>query len=429
MIIKNELCNKCGRCIAECPKAAISKDNAGNYKINAELCNNCEYMFDVECVRVCKPNAITLNNGLPMEYDRTWRLRSEHLIWLMAVMGSRGNGAFPAGNLEWDNFRKLISAAFVNPDLKVRLTKNFDDICIGCHKKQIPGHPEGCGDADDVCFRRLGVKPGTVMKLWDVVQLVEDTYSLPFVASYPDYVLNNFLAFVSPQAKLRSNTDQPLKDNEYLDNLEKKLTTAVICDILDDLGFRNQAMSGSLFPLDDSYKLVGFAKTILAYDVFEIPDKPYVTEIEAVDSVKPGEVCVVCTNSSSSNGFWGELMATATVARGGRGAIVDGSIRDITQLKQMSGQFKVFATGRNPLDSKGRCLVSAYDCPIKCGNVQVNSGDLVFGDIDGVVVIPKAHIDEVIEKALHKISGENTVRGELRKGRLLKDVFEQYGIL
>ena len=218
-------------------------------------------------------------------------------------------------------------------------------------------------------------------------------------------------------------------EKEYLDELEKKLSTAVICDILDDLGLRNQAMSDSLYPLDEGYKLVGFAKTVLAYDVFEMPDNPYATELEAMDSILPGEVCVVCTNGNNSNGFWGELMATATVARGGRGAIVDGGIRDIAQLKQMGDEFKVFASGRNPLDSKGRCLVSDYDCPIKCGNVLVNPGDLIFGDIDGIVVVPHEHIAEVVEKAIEKISRENTVRDELCKGRFLKDVFKQYGIL
>lgn len=216
---------------------------------------------------------------------------------------------------------------------------------------------------------------------------------------------------------------------EYLDKIEKELTTAVICDILDEFGYRNQAMSGQIKPLDDSYKLVGIAKTMLSYDVYEQPEEPYKTEIAAVDSLREGDVVVVCTNNSCSNGFWGELMATAAIARGARGVILDGAVRDIRQLKELGNQFKVFAVGRSPLDSKGRCLVADFDCPIICGGVMVNSGDLVFADVDGTVVIPATIADKVFERALQKIHGENKVREELRKGAFLKDVYEKYQIL
>jgi len=209
--------------------------------------------------------------------------------------------------------------------------------------------------------------------------------------------------------------------------IEKELNTAVLCDILDSLDYRNQAMRGNLYPLKEEYKLAGRAKNILAYDVFSPPEKPYETEIEAVDSIKEGEV-IVCSNSSCSNGFWGELMATAAIARGARGVIVDGAIRDIKQLKEME-DFKVFTKGRNPLDSKGRCLVSAYDVPISCDGVLVNPGDIIFADIDGIVVIPEKLADEVFEKAFKKLSGENKVREELKKGRSLKEVFREYQIL
>jgi len=216
---------------------------------------------------------------------------------------------------------------------------------------------------------------------------------------------------------------------EYLDHLQNCLHTAVICDILDDLGYRNQAMGGDIFPLDVDYSLVGCAKTILCHDVYGMPESPYETEIEAVDTIKPGELVVVCTNKSTSNGFWGELMATAAIARGGRGVIVDGAVRDIRQLRELGDSFKAFAAKRNPLDSKGRCLVSGYDCPIECGGVPVTPGDMIFADIDGIVVIPQNLADTVFEKALEKVRGENLVRDELKKGVLLKEAFEKYKIL
>lgn len=215
---------------------------------------------------------------------------------------------------------------------------------------------------------------------------------------------------------------------EQMDEYEEKLSTAVICDILDDLGYRNQAMKGNLYPLDENYKLIGHAKTILAYDVYERPDEAYKTEIEAIDSIAEGDIAV-CAASTKSNGFWGELLTTVAIKRGGRGAVVDGAIRDIRQIKEMEKDFKVFTGGRNPLDSKGRCLVAAYDCPIECDGVMVNPGDIIFGDIDGLVVVPLAVMEEVFKLAIDKISSENIVRNELMKGRLLKDVFAEYQIL
>lgn len=215
---------------------------------------------------------------------------------------------------------------------------------------------------------------------------------------------------------------------ELMNEFEQKLSAAVLCDILDDLGYRNQAMQGNIYPLHEDYKLIGYAKTILAYDVYEIPQEAYETEIEAIDSIIEGDV-VVCAASSGNNGFWGELLTTAAIMRGGRGAVIDGAIRDIRQIRGMEKDFKVFTGGRNPLDSKGRCLVADYDCPVACAGILVNPGDVLFGDIDGIVVIPSALTDKVIHLAMEKISSEDLVRRELQKGRLLKDVFAEYKIL
>ena len=122
-------------------------------------------------------------------------------------------------------------------------------------------------------------------------------------------------------------------------------------------------------------------------------------------------------------------MTNAAIARGARGAIIDGAIRDIAQIKALRDQFMLFTKGRNPLDSKGRCLVADYNCPVECDGVRVCPGDLLFGDIDGIVVVPGALVETVVEKAFEKIAGENLVRDALRSGMLLKDAFAKYGIL
>jgi 4-hydroxy-4-methyl-2-oxoglutarate aldolase len=217
-----------------------------------------------------------------------------------------------------------------------------------------------------------------------------------------------------------------IKELEFV-KLEEILYTAVIADILDELGRRTCASSQGLHPIDPDMKVFGKVFTILATDVYEIPAEPYKLEIEAVDSVSKGEVVVATTNGSVSNGFWGELLSTAVKSRGGRGAVIDGLIRDQKQIIEMC--FPTFARGNSPYDSKGRAEVIAYQVPIAVGGVKVFPGDLVFADIDGVVFISRDVQDEVIKRALEKVTGENKVREEILNGMSMKEAFSKYGIL
>jgi regulator of RNase E activity RraA len=216
-------------------------------------------------------------------------------------------------------------------------------------------------------------------------------------------------------------------DTELFDMMEKQLYAAVISDALDAAGYREQTLRHTIRPLYPEAIVVGRAMPVLCVDVYEIPDKPYQQEIAAVDSLKKDDVLVCSTNQSIRNCIWGELLSTAARARGARGAIVDGFIRDARQIIEM--QFPVFMTGLSPVDSSGRGDVVAYNVPIECGGVTVNPSDIVFGDIDGIVVIPQAVEIEVIEAALAKVSGENRTRDELRAGTTLREVYDKYGIL
>jgi 4-hydroxy-4-methyl-2-oxoglutarate aldolase len=226
-----------------------------------------------------------------------------------------------------------------------------------------------------------------------------------------------------------TSTRMPANDSDValFQRIESELYTAVICDALDDLGYRHQAMHERLRPLFPNFSFAGWVRTISCVDVSHIPSEPYAREIEAVDSILPGEVVVVSTSYSGQNAPWGELLSTAARARGARGAVVDGLVRDVKKIDKLG--FPVFAAGIKPVDSRGRGLVLDYNVPVECGGVMVNPGDLVFADYDGVVVIPAAVVPEVVSMATDKVSRENNSRKELMDGAFLKDVYDKYGVL
>ena len=216
-------------------------------------------------------------------------------------------------------------------------------------------------------------------------------------------------------------------DLELFQRIEQDLYTAVICDALDDLGHRHQAMHERLRPLFPVASFAGWVRTISCVDISHTPAEPYAKEIEAVDSILPGEVVVVSTSYSGQNAPWGELLSTAARARGARGAVVDGLVRDVKKIEEIG--FPVFAAGIKPVDSRGRGLVLDYNVPVECGNVIAHPGDLLFADYDGVVLIPAAVVPEVISMASEKVTRENHSRRELADGAYLRDVYRKYGVL
>lgn len=218
-------------------------------------------------------------------------------------------------------------------------------------------------------------------------------------------------------------------DDDFLAQLRKRLYAAVLSDVLDEIGLRNQAMGPRIRPLDDELILVGFARTGLFREVFHVPHgrNPYELEIRILDDLKPGDVMSFACGGSERIAPWGELLTTAARARGAAGAVTDGFVRDVRGIRAV--QFPVFHGGIAPLDSKGRGEVAEIDVPIEIGGVRIELGDLVFGDVDGVVVVPRHAEDEVLARAFEKVSSEDTTREELMQGAKLQDVFERYGVL
>lgn len=208
----------------------------------------------------------------------------------------------------------------------------------------------------------------------------------------------------------------------------KQLYTAVLSDVLDGLGYRQQAMTPAIRPLDDTLVMCGRARTALYREVFHIArGNPYELEIALIDDLKAGDVAVMACGGSPRIAPWGELLSTAARARKAAGCLTDGLTRDVRYIRRM--KFPVFHGGIGPLDSKGRGEVAAIDVPVEVAGVHIEPSDLVFGDVDGVVVVPKKIEAKALALAFKKVASENTVRAELKRGDKLRAVFARHGIL
>ena len=160
---------------------------------------------------------------------------------------------------------------------------------------------------------------------------------------------------------------------------------------------------------------------------YVVQSDPYGLEIEALDNLKLGDVAVHSTDHGGTNAPWGELMSTVAQRNGAVGCLCDSMIRDCRRIIALG--FPVFHTGIRPLDSMGRGRLMAYDVPVRCGGVLVRSGELVFADFDGVVVVPRAVEDEVLLRACDKVKKENDSRRDLIAGDTLRAVYDRYGVL
>ncbi len=216
-------------------------------------------------------------------------------------------------------------------------------------------------------------------------------------------------------------------ERDMFNLMAQKLAASAISDVLDALGFRDQVMRATIRPLYPEALVVGRAMPVLYAEVFEVPEKPYQMEMEVVDSLRPDDVLVAYAPATAKAALWGGLLSTAARARGARGVVIEGMARDVKQITSMG--FPVFASGTSPLDSKGRLRVFAYRCAIECGGVLVEPGDIIFGDADGVVVIPQDVAVETINEALNKLEAEYLTEEDLKKGTLLRDVYAKHGVL
>jgi regulator of RNase E activity RraA len=224
-------------------------------------------------------------------------------------------------------------------------------------------------------------------------------------------------------------------DDELFSLAEKELFTCVVGDVLDKQNLVHQYLPPEIRPLSPQTVMIGRAMPVLASDAFQVSieesrnpvsGRPFGLMLEALDDLRPNEV-YVSTGSSPRNALWGELMSVRARKCGARGAVLNGYVRD-TQ-KVLSLGFPTFAFGSYGQDSAPRYKVHDFRLRIEIGGVSVRPGDILFGDIDGVLVVPAEAERETFTLALEKVRGERTVRKALEEGMTAAAAFRTYGIM
>lgn len=215
-------------------------------------------------------------------------------------------------------------------------------------------------------------------------------------------------------------------DAELFALVREHLYTPVVGDLLDVKGCFHQFLPQCVRPIISTMRLVGRAMPVLMMDVYGTQEEPFGKMIDALDAIQEDEV-YIASGAFHRCANWGEIMTAAALAHKAAGAVVYGYHRDTPQV--LAQHFPVFSCGPYAQDSAPRMKVADYRIAIEIEGVRVEPGDLVFGDVDGVIIVPKQHEEWVIKKSLEKTRGEKVVRREIERGINVSDVFRKYGIL
>jgi regulator of RNase E activity RraA len=215
-------------------------------------------------------------------------------------------------------------------------------------------------------------------------------------------------------------------DAELFEIVRRELYTPVVGDILDRFGEVHRFLPQPIQPMREEMKVVGRAMPALLIDVFGVQRKPFGLLTESLDDLRPGEV-YVASGGEMRCAYWGELLTATSRVRGAVGAVINGFHRDSPQV--LAQNWPVFSRGRFAQDSSVRTQVVDFRCAIEVGGVRVEPGDLVFGDLDGVLVVPRRLEEEVVAGALEKARGEKVVRKAIEAGMSATEAFKKFGIL
>ncbi|HTV59394.1 MAG TPA: RraA family protein [Verrucomicrobiae bacterium] len=224
-------------------------------------------------------------------------------------------------------------------------------------------------------------------------------------------------------------------DNDLFSLIRNELFTCVVGDVMDKLELQHQFLPPAIRPLRNDMVVIGRAMPVLSVDVFvekvsgtanPLMEKPFGLMLEALDALKPHEV-YLNTGSSPRNALWGELMSVRARKLGAAGAVLNGYSRDTKAILEMG--FPAFSFGPYGQDSAPRYKVVDYRVPVEIGGARVRPGDILFGDIDGVLSVPSDAAEDVFTRALEKVRGERLVKKALEEGSTAVAAFQKHGIM
>jgi 4-hydroxy-4-methyl-2-oxoglutarate aldolase len=224
-----------------------------------------------------------------------------------------------------------------------------------------------------------------------------------------------------------TNTIKPAETSDEICRRYSKLYTGAIADMLDKKGFRNQVLPCYVVPFSTANRVAGPAFTGQGYPCAGTGNDDTQTRLAMLDSITRGTVSVWACGGSMACAHWGEIMSTAARERGCTGAVIDGGVRDLDFINRM--EYPVFARFKSSASSIGRWDIKEYQVPIKIGDTVIHPGDFVFGDIDGVVIVPHEITMEILIAAEGVYERECGMREELRRGVSIKDAYAKYGAL
>ena len=224
-------------------------------------------------------------------------------------------------------------------------------------------------------------------------------------------------------------------DKELYEIAKKELFVALVGDVLDKMGYLHQFLPPNIKPLNDDFVVIGRAMPVLEEDIFEevvestnnpLMEKPFGIMFEALDSLKEGEV-YICSGSSPKYALWGGLMSTRAINLKGAGAVVNGWSRDTKEILNLD--FPTFSFGGYAQDQGPRGKVIDYRVPIEIAGIRIHPGDMVYGDVDGVLIVPQEAVNEAFTGAIEKARGEQLVKNALEAGMSTVDAFDKFGIM
>jgi len=224
-------------------------------------------------------------------------------------------------------------------------------------------------------------------------------------------------------------------DKELYKIAKSELFVALVGDVLDKLGYQHQFLPPNIKPLQNDFVVIGRAMPVLEADVFEeasestnnpIMKKPFGIMFEALDNLQEDEV-YICSGSSPRYALWGGLMSTRAIKLKAAGAVLHGWSRDTNEILNLG--FPTFSFGGYAQDQGPRGKVINYSVPIEIEGVRIHPGDIIYGDRDGVLVVPKKTVNQAFRGAIEKARGEQQVKKALENGMSTVDAFNKFGIM